>query len=94
MYVSVMYLLVVSQFFSKNRFLLGINRIHRIGQQAKIVRIRRFIVNDSVEERILELQNRKKYIADEIYNTEMSGNASGAGTARLGLDDFKLIFKR
>lgn len=51
-------------------------------------------MNDSVEERILELQNRKKYIADEIYNSEKTGDAVGAGTARLGLDDFKLIFRR
>jgi SNF2 family DNA or RNA helicase len=75
------------------QFTPGINRIHRIGQQAKVVRIRRFIVNDSVEERILELQNRKKFIADEIYNSQKRGDAVGGGTARLGLDDFKLIFR-
>ncbi|GAX28913.1 DNA repair protein RAD5 [Fistulifera solaris] len=71
-----------------------INRIHRIGQQAKVVRIRRFIVNNSVEERILELQHRKKFIADEIYNSQKRADTVGGGTARLGLDDFKLIFRR
>ena len=37
-----------------------INRIHRIGQQAKVVRVRKFIVTDSVEEKIVNLQGRKK----------------------------------
>ena len=37
-----------------------INRIHRIGQQAKIVRVRKFVVTDSVEEKIVNLQGKKK----------------------------------
>jgi DNA repair protein RAD5 len=37
-----------------------INRIHRIGQQAKIVRVRKFVVTDSVEEKIVSLQGKKK----------------------------------
>jgi SNF2 family DNA or RNA helicase len=69
-----------------------VNRIHRIGQTADIVRVRKFIVNNSVEERILELQTRKKYVASEIYSDE--GARSGEmGSARLGLEDFKLIFQ-
>ncbi|EOD30000.1 hypothetical protein EMIHUDRAFT_51583, partial [Emiliania huxleyi CCMP1516] len=36
----------------------AVNRIHRIGQRYP-VRIKRFLVQDSVEERILELQKRK-----------------------------------
>ena len=37
-----------------------INRIHRIGQQAKLVRVRKFVVEDSVEEKIVKLQMKKK----------------------------------
>lgn len=37
-----------------------INRIHRIGQQAKVVRVRKFVVTDSVEEKIVNLQGKKK----------------------------------
>jgi hypothetical protein len=37
-----------------------INRIHRIGQQAEVVRVRKFVVEDSVEEKIVKLQMKKK----------------------------------
>ena len=37
-----------------------INRIHRIGQQAEVVRVRKFVVTDSVEEKIANLQEKKK----------------------------------
>lgn len=69
-----------------------IARLHRIGQTAAQVRVRKFVVNDSVEERILELQSRKKYIAEEIYND--AGRGEQMGSARLGLDEFKLIFQK
>jgi SNF2 family DNA or RNA helicase len=69
-----------------------VNRIHRIGQTAEVVRIRKFAVNESVEERILELQSRKQYVAEEIYND--AGRAGEMGSARLSLDEFKLIFQK
>ena len=69
-----------------------VNRIHRIGQMASLVRVRKFVMNDSVEERILELQNRKKYVADEIYSEV--GRVGDMGSGRLSLDEFKLIFKK
>ena len=68
------------------------NRIHRIGQTAPLVRVRKFVVSNSVEERILELQKRKKYVADEIYSD--STGESGSGGARLSLEDFKILFGR
>eukprot|EP00957_Ditylum_brightwellii_P180180 13724628-Ditylum_brightwellii.AAC.1 len=40
-----------------------INRIHRIGQTADVVRVRKFVVSDSVEEKIVSLQRRKKDMA-------------------------------
>jgi len=40
-----------------------VSRIHRIGQSAKVVRVRKFVVNESVEERIVLLQRRKKDMA-------------------------------
>jgi SNF2 family DNA or RNA helicase len=45
-----------------------------------------------VEERILELQSRKKYVAEEIYND--AGRGGEMGSARLSLDEFKLIFQK
>jgi SNF2 family DNA or RNA helicase len=71
--------------------MLKINRIHRFGQEAPIVRVRKFIVRDSVEERIVELQKKKAYVAGEIYSNE--GRVGMQGNARLGLEDFQLIFR-
>ena len=69
-----------------------VNRIHRIGQKADLVRVRKFVVTDSVEERILELQGRKKYVAEEIYNDE--GREIDVSGAQLSLDEFRLIFHK
>jgi len=80
-----------------------VNRIHRIGQLADVVRVRKFVVSDSVEERIVELQCRKKHMADEIYDGARggsdsdaagSGDGATAGAAKLSLDDFRLIFRK
>lgn len=68
-----------------------VNRLHRIGQLAPLVRVRKFIVQDSVEERIVELQQKKAYVAGEIYSDE--GRTGDLGSARLSLDDFRLIFR-
>lgn len=58
---------------------------------ASLVRVRKFIVHDSVEERIVELQQKKAYVADEIYSDV--GRTGDMG-ARLGLEDLRLIFRR
>ena len=56
-----------------------------------MVRVRKFIVNDSVEERIVELQQRKAFVAGEIYSDV--GRVGEIESARLTLDDFRLIFR-
>ncbi|OEU17194.1 SNF2_N-domain-containing protein, partial [Fragilariopsis cylindrus CCMP1102] len=43
-----------------------VDRIHRIGQTAEKIYVRKFFVSNSIEERILELQKRKKNIASAI----------------------------
>ena len=48
-----------------------INRIHRIGQHAKVVRVRKFVVSDSVEEKIVNLQGKKKVSgANATFSTQ------------------------
>ena len=70
-----------------------INRIHRIGQKAPIVRVRRFVVNDSVEEKIVRLQQTKKSMANDILDA--SGDGSDASTgSKPTLDDFKILLGR
>ena len=49
----------------------AIDRTHRIGQK-KNVFIYKFITRDSVEEKILALQNRKRVVAESLITTEES----------------------
>ena len=69
-----------------------INRIHRIGQTAKRVFVRKFYVADSIEERIIELQRRKKNIASTALSDHDGMDASSSN--RPSLDDFKLLFQK
>ena len=67
-----------------------IHRIHRIGQLAERVRVRKFCVRDTVEERILALQSRKAAVADQVYQT----NGDAVGSSKLSVEEFQLIFQK
>ena len=51
------------------------DRAHRIGQ-TRIVSVYRLIAKNSVEEKILELQESKKNLADEILSGDLGGIGS------------------
>jgi SNF2 family DNA or RNA helicase len=63
----------------------AIDRVHRLGQ-TRPVTIKRYFIADSVEEKLLKLQDRKRAVADGALNF-------GEGERQqLGLDDFIYLF--
>ena len=51
------------------------DRAHRIGQE-KIVTVYRMIIKNTIEEKIVKMQDAKKHLADEILNGENGGLAA------------------
>ena len=49
------------------------DRAHRIGQK-NVVTVYRLIMENTIEERIITLQNRKKELADKLLNTGTMSN--------------------
>ncbi|MCO7137407.1 SNF2 family helicase [[Clostridium] leptum] len=60
------------------------DRAHRIGQK-KVVHVIRLYAENSVEERILDLQNRKRALIDQLIS-------SGDGAGGLDLEDLRHLF--
>ncbi|KAI8886671.1 hypothetical protein K501DRAFT_321812 [Backusella circina FSU 941] len=63
----------------------AIDRIHRLGQQ-KDVTVTRFIMRDTVEERILEIQDRKHDLVNELYKTDSQSKGQK-------LQDLQILFR-
>ncbi|KAK7807818.1 hypothetical protein U0070_012052 [Myodes glareolus] len=61
------------------------DRIYRVGQEKDVV-IHRFVCEGTVEEKILQLQEKKKDLAKQV----LSG--SGASVTKLTLADLKILF--
>jgi SNF2 family DNA or RNA helicase len=48
----------------------AIDRAHRIGQDKKVM-VYKMIVKDSIEEKVLELQEKKKCIATDLITSDI-----------------------
>ena|SRR5690349_11786057 len=64
----------------------AVDRAHRIGQQ-KPVKVHRILVEGTVEDRIIELQNRKRKFVDAALDENASRNV-----ARLGKEELIFLF--
>jgi len=62
------------------------DRIYRVGQKRE-VKIHRFVVKDSVEEKILLLQEKKLGLAQEVLT-----GAKRSGANKLSMDDLRMLF--
>ncbi len=58
------------------------DRAHRIGQERPVL-VHRLVAEDTVEERLLTLQERKRALADSI----LDGEGTGAGSSGLTRED-------
>ncbi|KAI9120736.1 hypothetical protein K1719_007769 [Acacia pycnantha] len=63
----------------------AMDRVHRIGQKEE-VKIVRLIAKNSIEERVLELQEKKKQLAKEAF-----GKRRAKGNREVGGDDFRML---
>jgi DNA repair protein RAD16 len=63
----------------------AINRAHRIGQRRAVTAVR-FLVADSIEEKMAELQSKKALIFEGAVN------ASAASLAQLTVEDLRFLF--
>ncbi|CAO3630329.1 unnamed protein product [Cunninghamella echinulata] len=61
------------------------DRIHRLGQHRPI-RITRLIIENSIESRIVQLQEKKTALVSSTIDKDLSA------MDRLSVDDFKFLF--
>ena len=65
----------------------AIDRVHRLTQKTDVI-VYKITIKDSVEERILELQEKKR----ELANQAIEGGKGGAG--KLGMQEIMQLFRR
>lgn len=63
----------------------AIDRTHRLGQ-FKPIYATRFIIEDTVEERIIKLQEKKQL----VFDSTVGGDATSTG--KLTVDDLRFLF--
>lgn len=63
----------------------AIDRVHRLGQQ-KTVYVKHFIISNTIEGRILQIQKRKTAIVKEAFR------GSGTGAEKESMENLKIMF--
>ena len=74
----------------------AIDRVHRLGQRKPVI-VTRFIVTNSIEERIVELQDKKKRLVQGALGNKLSGNANLSRNNKelreIRMEELKLLFR-
>jgi SNF2 family DNA or RNA helicase len=71
----------------------AVDRVHRLGQKREVQTVR-YVMNDSFEEKMLELQDKKKKLASLSMDREGSRSAMDKAEAtRKRLEDLRSLFK-
>ena len=70
----------------------AVDRVHRLGQKREVETVR-YIMNDSFEEKMLELQEKKKKLASLSMDSEGRKTLDKAEAARKRLEDLRSLFK-
>ncbi|KAF2870907.1 SNF2 family helicase/ATPase-like protein [Massariosphaeria phaeospora] len=68
----------------------AVDRVHRLGQTREVT-IKRFVMDNSFEEKMLELQRKKKALADLTMSREKGATKEQAAKKRL--EDLRCLFK-
>lgn len=70
----------------------AVDRVHRLGQKREVHTVR-YIMNDSFEEKMLELQDKKKKLAQLSMDSDGRSRMDKAEAARKRLEDLRSLFK-
>ena len=70
----------------------AIDRVHRLGQKREVETVR-YIMEDSFEEKMLELQDKKKKLASLSMDSEGRKHMDKAEATRQRLEDLRSLFK-
>ncbi|RMZ90012.1 hypothetical protein DV736_g2764, partial [Chaetothyriales sp. CBS 134916] len=70
----------------------AIDRVHRLNQTVDVV-VYKLTIADTVEERIIALQDKKRELANATINRGGLAGAGGAGTMKLTLQDMLKLFR-
>lgn len=70
----------------------AVDRVHRLGQK-RPVETTRYIINNSFEEKMLELQDKKMKLASLSMDSEVRKTLDKAEAARKRLEDIRSLFK-
>jgi DNA repair protein RAD5 len=68
----------------------AIDRVHRLGQTREVV-VKRYVVDETVEEMILQLQERKERLAKNVLVAAKAGD--DRASERLGMENLLAFFK-